>query len=61
VADGQFECEQGPFPIGQYNDVWILDVDGARLVIAGGQFSTSGSETFRAELRQIVESIQVEP
>ena len=60
-VDGEFECHFGPIPIGMHNDVWILDVDGLRLVIAGGQFSTSASETFRAELRQIVDSIQIEP
>jgi hypothetical protein len=41
------------------NQVWILDVDGVRLVIDA--FSTSAPETARAELRQIVESIQIEP
>jgi hypothetical protein len=45
--------------IDEYNQVWILDVDGVRLVIDA--FSTSASETVRAELRQIVESIQIEP
>jgi len=70
AADGEFECGQGPLvgvtvvdlgPIGQFNDVWILDVDGVRMVIAGGQVSTSASETFWAEIRQIVESIQIKP
>jgi hypothetical protein len=45
--------------INEYDQVWILDVNGVRLVIDA--FSTSASETVRAELRQIVESIQIEP
>ena len=44
--------------IDEYNQVWILDVDGVRLVIDA--FSTSASESVRAELRQIVESIQID-
>jgi hypothetical protein len=43
----------------EYNQVWILDVDGVRLVIDA--FSSRASETVRAELRQIVESIQIKP
>lgn len=40
--------------------VWILDVDGAPLVIDA--FSDpNASDDVRAELRQIVESIQIEP
>jgi hypothetical protein len=40
--------------------VWILDVDGVPLVIDA--FSDPGaSQTVRAELQQIVESIQIEP
>jgi hypothetical protein len=43
----------------EYNRVWILDVDGVRLVI--DSFATSPSESVKAELRQIVESIRIEP
>jgi len=40
--------------------VWILDLNGVRLVI--NAFSPPGaSETVSAELLQIVESIQIEP
>jgi hypothetical protein len=45
--------------VDEYNQVWILDVDGVRLVIDA--FSTSASGTVRSELRQSVESIQIEP
>ena len=45
--------------VDEYNQVWILDVDGVRLVIDA--FSTSSSETVRAELRHNVESIVIEP
>ncbi len=40
--------------------MWILDVDGAPLVIDA--FSPQrASETVKTELRQIVDSIQIEP
>jgi hypothetical protein len=42
-----------------YNQVWILDVDGVRLVIDG--FAPKASETVKAELRQIVQSIHIGP
>jgi hypothetical protein len=45
--------------VDEHNQVWILDVDGVRLVIDA--FSTSASESVRVELRRIVESIQIEP
>ena len=41
-----------------YHQVWILDVDGVRLVIDA--FSQAPSETVKSELRQIVESIHFE-
>jgi hypothetical protein len=44
--------------IDEYNQVWILDVDGVRLVIDA--FSTSASEAVRVELRRMVESIQID-
>jgi hypothetical protein len=59
ITDHDVECYGGPVPMGEHNYVWIVDVDGARLVIAA--FSTSASETGRPELSQIVESIQIEP
>lgn len=43
----------------EFNLTWILDVDGVRLVING--FSPKASEEVKAELRQVVESIQIEP
>ena len=42
-----------------YNQVWILDVDGVRLVIDG--FAPNASDSVKAELRQIVESIHIGP
>jgi hypothetical protein len=45
--------------IDEYDQVWILDVDGVRLVVDA--YSTSPSESVRTELRRIVESIQIEP
>ncbi len=42
-----------------YHQVWILDVDGVRLVIDG--FAPEASETIKAALRQIVESIHIGP
>ena len=43
----------------QHNQVWILDVDGVRLVING--FAPKASETVKAEVRWIVESIDIGP
>jgi hypothetical protein len=45
--------------VDESHKVWILDVDGLRLVI--DSFSSSRSATVTAELQQIVESIQIEP
>ncbi len=66
---GEIDCGWGgldgwpassPTASDEDNRVWILDVDGAPLVIDA--FSDPGaSETVMAELRQIVESIQIEP
>jgi len=59
-------CGMGTWPtnsqrdIDEYNEVWILDIDGIRLVIDA--ITTSGpSGTVMAELRQAVESIQIGP
>ncbi len=67
----QEECgwgEQGNWPaissgdIGESHQVWILDVDGVRLVIAAFSRDVPGaSETVMADFRRIVESIQIEP
>ena len=67
----QEECgwgELGNWPgisfadIGESHQVWILDVDGVRLVIAAFSRDVPGaSETVIAEFRRIVESIQIEP
>ena len=46
-------------PVGDYNNVWILDVDGVRLVIAA-TYESAPAETVRSEVRQIVESIHIE-
>ena len=46
-----------PIPVGHYNDVWIVDVDGVHLVIAAAH--ESAPETVRSEVREIVESIQI--
>jgi hypothetical protein len=43
----------------EFDQAWIVDVDGVRLVIGGSV--TSASETAMAELSQIVESIRIEP
>lgn len=66
---GEIDCGWGgldgwpassPTASDEVDQVWILDVDGARLVIDA--FSDpEASENVRAELRQIVESIQIEP
>jgi hypothetical protein len=66
---GEIDCGWGgldgwpassPTAIDESNRVWILDVDGAPLVIDA--FSDpEASANVRAELRQIVESIQIEP
>jgi hypothetical protein len=66
---GEIDCGWGgmdgwpassPTASDEVDRVWILDVDGARLVIDA--FSDPGaSENVRAELRQIVESMQIEP
>jgi hypothetical protein len=56
-------CEGGTWPtghaFGDYRQVWILDVDGVRLVIDGG--TPKGSETDKAVLQQIVDSIHIGP
>jgi hypothetical protein len=43
----------------EFNQAWIIDVDGARLVIDG--FAPKASERVKAEFRQIVESIDIGP
>jgi hypothetical protein len=43
----------------EYNQTWILDVDGVRLVIDA--FAPKASETVKAGLRRIVESISIGP
>jgi hypothetical protein len=60
-ADGHFDCFSGsPIPLEPgNNEAWILDVDGVRLVIAV-KSDEALSETVRAEVRQIVESIHFE-
>jgi hypothetical protein len=45
---------------GEHDKVWILDVDGIRLVIDAFSFSDT-SDADHAEVRAIVEAIQIEP
>jgi hypothetical protein len=45
---------------GQLQQLWILDVDGAPLVIEAS-IQTGMSEEVQAELEQMVESIQIDP
>lgn len=48
---------QGP---GQIEEFWILDVEGSRLVIIGTWFAES-PPAYIAEMRAVLESIQIEP
>jgi hypothetical protein len=60
-VDKEFDCYSGsPIPIGVHSEAWILDLDGVRLVIAALS-DEAPSEAVRAEVRKIVESIQIEP
>jgi hypothetical protein len=60
-VDKEFDCYSGsPIPIGVQSEAWIVDVDGARLVIAALSEETP-FESVRAEVRKIVESIQIKP
>ena len=43
----------------QYNQAWILEVDGVRLVI--NAFAPRASETVKAEFQRIVDSIDIGP
>jgi hypothetical protein len=45
---------------GQHNQLWILDVDGVRLVL-DVSYTPDATAQDRAELLQIVESIRIEP
>jgi hypothetical protein len=45
---------------GQIEEFWILDVDGSRLVIEAGWFPDSSPEDI-AEMRALLDSIQIEP
>jgi hypothetical protein len=60
-ADGHFDCISGsPIPLEPgKNGVWIVDVDGIRVVIAVSS-EEALSETVMSEVRQIVESIHFE-
>jgi hypothetical protein len=44
---------------GEFNQVWILDIDGVRLVIDAS--AAKASETVKAEFQQIVDSVAFEP
>ena len=66
---GEIDCGWGgmdgwpassPTASDEVDRVWILDVDGAPLVIDAFT-SPLASEPVKAELRQIVESMQIEP
>jgi hypothetical protein len=56
-GDGDERYHQGP---GQHDDVYILDVDGFRLVIDALYFPGS-SAADRAALQQMLDTIQIEP
>jgi hypothetical protein len=58
----RWQTSQGPRMAiaGEHDQVWILDVDGVRLVIDAFSFPDTPDEAL-AELRQIVESMQIEP
>jgi hypothetical protein len=58
----RWQTSQGPRMAiaGEHDQVWILDVDGVRLVIDAFSF-TGTPEAALTELRQIVESMQIEP
>jgi hypothetical protein len=62
TVDKWFDCFSGsPIPNEPgINDAWILDVDGVRLVIHVWS-ERAPSEAVTSEVRQIVESIQIEP
>jgi hypothetical protein len=59
--DGYFVFDGGPYPQGPDNrwHLWILDVEGSRLVIFGHDFPET-PESILAGIQSIVESIQVE-
>ncbi len=57
AVDGGDRYQQGP---GQVDRLWILDVNGVRVVI-DAHFAKVATEAERAELTQIVDSIRFEP
>jgi hypothetical protein len=57
VIPGHYRCLQGP---GQINRIWILDVDGVRLVIDAQHFPGTTVEDLAA-LDAVIESIRIEP
>ncbi len=74
-ADADFsQCDQGHFQSwmddgngyrwyqgpGQIEQLWILDVDGERLLVAASHFP-DGSPESQAEHQQVIDSIQIEP
>ncbi|MGH2446058.1 MAG: hypothetical protein ACRDGD_08480 [Candidatus Limnocylindria bacterium] len=56
ASHGGWRCLQGP---GQIERVWVLDVDGTRVVIDAHHFPGT-SEADRAALDAVIESIQIE-
>ncbi len=48
---------QGP---GQIEEVWILDVDGDRILVRASYFPERSAEA-RAEQEQVIESIDIQP
>ncbi|HEX5589502.1 MAG TPA: hypothetical protein VFX65_04330 [Candidatus Limnocylindrales bacterium] len=52
--------EQVPLDTNARTRVWILDVDGSRLVVSAVERSGLAS-TVRAQLRQILDSVEIEP
>jgi hypothetical protein len=60
AVDGWFDCFSGsPIPLEPgYNEAWIVDVDGVRLVMASHS-EAAPSEKVTTEIRQMVESIKI--
>jgi hypothetical protein len=60
-VDKWFDCmSANPLPEGRYNEAWILDVEGVRLVMAAVS-EEAPSEPDLSEVRQIVQSIRINP
>jgi hypothetical protein len=56
LQPGGGRYNQGP---GQFDRLWILDVEGVRLVVSASFYPETSAED-RAELWQIVESVRID-